>query len=240
MRGDMEILGYNLIQWLCGTLPWEKDLKKAVEVQKQKEKAYENMTTFLKTCFGSKVPEPIKQYLKMTSLLKFNEAPNYVKFKDLFVQGLKQLGQKPSGVLEFKVSASKNKDEEEADDEDENEDEEEEEEEHVPVVRRKPLKKSPKVKKTETKKPKVDLNMTVCNEKSVAGNSARDKVLASIDFDSESEYDIYIKKRKKNDDEETEAVKVTLGATKRTNRTTGNGKESQAKTKVIIFKKEKV
>ena len=25
-RGDMEILGYCLLQWLCGTLPWEDKL----------------------------------------------------------------------------------------------------------------------------------------------------------------------------------------------------------------------
>lgn len=37
MRGDLEILGYNMLQWLAGELPWEKVLKQPKAVQDMKE-----------------------------------------------------------------------------------------------------------------------------------------------------------------------------------------------------------
>ncbi|CAN8000000.1 unnamed protein product, partial [Ixodes hexagonus] len=35
-RDDLEILGYNMLQWLCGALPWEDNLKDVDYVSKQK------------------------------------------------------------------------------------------------------------------------------------------------------------------------------------------------------------
>lgn len=35
-RGDLEILGYCMLQWLCGKLPWEQNLKDPVAVQTAK------------------------------------------------------------------------------------------------------------------------------------------------------------------------------------------------------------
>lgn len=37
MRGDLEILAYNMLQWLVGELPWEKNLKQPKAVQEMKE-----------------------------------------------------------------------------------------------------------------------------------------------------------------------------------------------------------
>lgn len=37
-RGDLEILGYCMLQWLCGKLPWEQNLKDPVAVQTAKTK----------------------------------------------------------------------------------------------------------------------------------------------------------------------------------------------------------
>lgn len=37
-RGDLEILGYCMLQWLCGKLPWEHNLKDPVAVQAAKTK----------------------------------------------------------------------------------------------------------------------------------------------------------------------------------------------------------
>lgn len=52
-RGDLEILGYNLIHWLGGDLPWEK-IKKPVDVQASKEKYMSDLGSFLKTSFQNK------------------------------------------------------------------------------------------------------------------------------------------------------------------------------------------
>lgn len=101
MRGDLEILGYNVIQWLSGSLLWEKNLSDPATVQKQKEKAFENVSEFLKKSFSGPVPEPVLKYMSLLATMKFNETPNYEKFKKILTDGLKQLSEKPDGKLEF-------------------------------------------------------------------------------------------------------------------------------------------
>lgn len=55
MRGDFEILAYNLIQWCGVLLPWEasKILDAPVKVQAAKEELMKNVDSSLKKCFGS-------------------------------------------------------------------------------------------------------------------------------------------------------------------------------------------
>lgn len=55
MRGDMEILAYNLIQWTGGDLPWEKNelLNVPVKVQQSKDELMANVSARLKDCYGS-------------------------------------------------------------------------------------------------------------------------------------------------------------------------------------------
>lgn len=101
MRGDFEILGYNMIQWLCGSLLWEKDLSDSVTVQKQKERAFDNISEFLDKSFHKSVPNTIYKYMTLLASIKFNETPDYEKFKKILTEGLKQLSHKPDGKLEF-------------------------------------------------------------------------------------------------------------------------------------------
>ncbi|KFQ31864.1 Serine/threonine-protein kinase VRK2, partial [Mesitornis unicolor] len=42
-RGDLEILGYCMLQWLCGKLPWEQNLKDPVAVQTAKTKLMDEL-----------------------------------------------------------------------------------------------------------------------------------------------------------------------------------------------------
>ncbi|XP_078033881.1 uncharacterized protein LOC144468344 [Augochlora pura] len=107
MRGDFEILGYNMIQWLNKSLLWEKDLSSPVIVQKQKENAFENMSEFLKKTFSGAVPNTIVRYMSELASMKFNDVPNYDKFKQILTEGLKQLSHKPDGKLEFESSPRK-------------------------------------------------------------------------------------------------------------------------------------
>lgn len=58
-RGDLEILIYNLIQWLGCTLPWENNIKDPMAVKASKEKYMADIPLFMKTCFGSKTPPGI-------------------------------------------------------------------------------------------------------------------------------------------------------------------------------------
>ncbi|XP_033321100.2 uncharacterized protein LOC117217540 [Megalopta genalis] len=107
MRGDLEILGYNMIQWLNKSLLWEKDLSSPVIVQKQKEEAFKNIPAFLKKTFTEAVPSPILRYMSELASMKFNGIPDYDKFKQILTEGLKQLSHKPDGKLEFESSPRK-------------------------------------------------------------------------------------------------------------------------------------
>ncbi|CAG9534434.1 unnamed protein product [Cercopithifilaria johnstoni] len=51
-RGDLEILGYNILYWLCGTLPWQKCAQKPETIMVEKEK------------FSKKLDENIKMLLQ--------------------------------------------------------------------------------------------------------------------------------------------------------------------------------
>lgn len=53
MRGDFEILAYNLIQWAVGSLPWETDklLTSPPKVQAAKEEFMKNVDSSLKKLF---------------------------------------------------------------------------------------------------------------------------------------------------------------------------------------------
>lgn len=43
MRGDLEILAYNMLQWLAGSLPWEDRLGEPKAVQAAKEAFMKNV-----------------------------------------------------------------------------------------------------------------------------------------------------------------------------------------------------
>ena len=101
MRGDLEILAYNIIQWLCGFLPWEKNLTDPSAVQKQKESAFSDTKQFLNQCFPTSVPTAVTQFMSLLSVMKFNDTPEYGKFKNILIKGLKDLGKSPGGTLEF-------------------------------------------------------------------------------------------------------------------------------------------
>ncbi|XP_043462978.1 serine/threonine-protein kinase VRK1-like [Leptopilina heterotoma] len=102
MRGDIEILAYNLIQWICGALPWEKNLSDPSAVQKQKEAAFSDTNKFLKQCFAdSIIPAAITQFVSLLAKMKFNDTPDYEKFKQTLIQGLKSLGKTPGDKLVF-------------------------------------------------------------------------------------------------------------------------------------------
>lgn len=199
MRGDFEILLYNMIQWVCGTLPWEKNLKDPGPVQLQKEKAFNNVQTFLKECFKtSEVPTPISQFMSSLASIKFNETPNYNKFRDILVKGLQKLDHTPTGKLEFstkkvdklpltpkriKTSAAESKGSTKKS-------------KTEPRTKPVPLAKSPRGKRNvrslnESLNSSID--SVVLNEKCINGRDMR-RQLANIDIDAE--YEVQIKKRK--------------------------------------------
>ena len=111
MRGDIEILAYNLIQWCGVELPWVTDklLNYPVKVQQAKEDAMSNVNKFLQKCFDKNIPKPINAFTKKASSLKYDRQPDYMKLKKMFEAGLKELMKTNSGPLEFSVEVLKDK-----------------------------------------------------------------------------------------------------------------------------------
>ncbi|XP_077297829.1 nucleosomal histone kinase 1 [Arctopsyche grandis] len=101
-RGDMEILAYNLVQWLTGSLPWETDLRHPKEVHAQKEKYMSDIPGFLKKTFTkSAPPHAITSYLNYVSKMEYNDEPDYKACRTIFESGIKTLGFSNTGILDF-------------------------------------------------------------------------------------------------------------------------------------------
>lgn len=101
MRGDMEILAFNLVHWSGATLPWESVLSDPAKVQQLKDKHMQDITGFVKASYNRSPPGPIANYLKTVSELKFNEKPDYNKCRKYFTSALASLGATNMGPLKF-------------------------------------------------------------------------------------------------------------------------------------------
>lgn len=232
MRSDFEILGYNMVQWLCDSLPWDSNLKDPSGVQKKKEKAFEDVGTFLKQCFGSRVPSPMHEYMKLLAELKFNETPNYAKFRKILVQGLEQLGSSLDGKLEFSESpkapvkastATPRKTKK--------------------VIEATAKRKSPRVKAPRSPSPSFAIGSSldestvgIVVQKKREGVRALRKIVETMDDDSDAEYDICImKKRKVKKTEEKTVPKIT--STRRVRRKPLESLDSSATSEPEVNKK---
>ncbi|KAJ6638496.1 Nucleosomal histone kinase 1 [Pseudolycoriella hygida] len=107
MRGDMEILAYNVVHWSGVTLPWEADglLSVPKKVQESKENFMSDVVVALKKCFPA-CPDTIVDYLKYVATLKYNDTPDYGKCRQMFENGLKKLGEKNDGDLIFDLKST--------------------------------------------------------------------------------------------------------------------------------------
>ncbi|XP_014218471.1 serine/threonine-protein kinase VRK1 [Copidosoma floridanum] len=200
MRGDFEILLYNMIQWQCSTLPWEKNLSDPSWVQQQKESALKNHQKFLKDCFSNaEIPETISQFTALLVSMKYNDTPNYDKFREILVKGLKKFNQSPTDKLDFSSKKSLEKSVATPKKTPRSKKIIPAEEEASPQKRAKP---TPVKTSSKPKRNKLLLDDTLNNsidsvildEKCMTGKDIRKQLLKNIDGDAE--YEIQIKKRK--------------------------------------------
>uniref|UniRef100_A0A1I8PJ03 non-specific serine/threonine protein kinase n=1 Tax=Stomoxys calcitrans TaxID=35570 RepID=A0A1I8PJ03_STOCA len=110
MRADMEILGYNLIEWLGIELPWVRDklLAAPTKVQKAKEEFMADVGTNLRKLFLKSVPDAVLEYMKYVAKLQYNETPDYEKCSRIFQNALKVLRVPNNGDLDFKLKGTNN------------------------------------------------------------------------------------------------------------------------------------
>ncbi|KAJ7345158.1 hypothetical protein JRQ81_001108, partial [Phrynocephalus forsythii] len=104
-RGDLEILGYCMICWLSGTLPWEDNLKDPNYVRDSKIRYTDNIKDLMSECFtGKDKPNELARYMEGVMALSYTEKPPYQKLREILLQGLKDIGQKDDGILDLDVA----------------------------------------------------------------------------------------------------------------------------------------
>lgn len=93
-RSDLECLGYNLIYWSEGYLPWKDEkLKEQPElVHRLKEVFMTDVKEMLKLLYGKDVPKFLGDYMEYVGHLEFDEEPNYDFLKGLFEKEFIKLG----------------------------------------------------------------------------------------------------------------------------------------------------
>ncbi|NXA15410.1 VRK3 kinase, partial [Sapayoa aenigma] len=91
-RSDLESLGYCLLKWLCGFLPWSDVLDKVETVVEQKERYREDVESLLRLCFRQRsTPEALQSYLKQVMALEYEEKPDYEALRQLFKKPLEKM-----------------------------------------------------------------------------------------------------------------------------------------------------
>nr|CAJ83687.1 vaccinia related kinase 1 [Xenopus tropicalis] len=103
-RGDLEILGYCMIQWLCGRLPWEDNLGDANYVTNSKIRYGDDSSELMEACFpGKNKPEEIRKFMEAVKELSYTTKPPYPHLREILLQGLKTIGSKDDGKLDFSL-----------------------------------------------------------------------------------------------------------------------------------------
>ncbi|XP_019848941.1 PREDICTED: serine/threonine-protein kinase VRK1-like [Amphimedon queenslandica] len=98
-RGDLEILGYCLLQWSCGRLPWEDYINDMPMVASLKRRYKDVPTNLIKDCFkGKTYPKCLKSYMESIYKLSYEEIPKYENLKNLFFKELKDNGMSDDGT----------------------------------------------------------------------------------------------------------------------------------------------
>jgi hypothetical protein len=102
-RGDLEMLGYNLIVWSGGQLPWDKKTRNIHSkfqrdtIANEKKLAKSNVNEFVKKCFFMKLISPVTlraicDYMSTVYQLNIDDMPNFDQLRAPIKEIVKALG----------------------------------------------------------------------------------------------------------------------------------------------------
>jgi len=89
-RSDLEILGYNLVHWMSGRLPWMNQLSDPKKVYIAKKLFFNNIKNSLEKCFNKSYPDVLFTFLTYVEKIPFDSRPDYIKCRTLFQNALKK------------------------------------------------------------------------------------------------------------------------------------------------------
>ncbi|XP_055018975.1 serine/threonine-protein kinase VRK1 isoform X2 [Boleophthalmus pectinirostris] len=77
-RSDLQILGFCLLHWLCGKLPWERLLHNPGQVQEAKTRFLQNLPQSVSELSSSRAgTDEVASFLHYVQLLNYEDKPNY-------------------------------------------------------------------------------------------------------------------------------------------------------------------
>uniref|UniRef100_A0A3Q3D8P6 non-specific serine/threonine protein kinase n=3 Tax=Hippocampus comes TaxID=109280 RepID=A0A3Q3D8P6_HIPCM len=90
-RGDIQILGFCLLHWLCGSLPWENDLKNAIKVMEAKARLMDKLPESVQqlSVSGASTAE-VAALLLYAKSLGFQDKPDYQRLRQMLSTGAKE------------------------------------------------------------------------------------------------------------------------------------------------------
>jgi len=103
-RSDLEVLAFNMIHWLRGSLPWVSLSADPKKVQAAKEAFVKDIDANIKD-----LPKPVKDFIKYSLSLKFDQAPDYDKLRGFFKDEISKAGKNLSFSLNYSGVATPGK-----------------------------------------------------------------------------------------------------------------------------------
>lgn len=97
----METLGYNMVHWASGTLPWLQELDDPEKVEASKNAYMENVVGFLTKCFGQdkSFPPVLAEYLDYVNDMDFDSDPDYESLRNMMEKCILSMGKSLSGKI---------------------------------------------------------------------------------------------------------------------------------------------
>ncbi|XP_026559968.1 inactive serine/threonine-protein kinase VRK3 [Pseudonaja textilis] len=104
-RSDLESLGYCLVKWLWGALPWSADLTDPCVVTDEKERYKVDIIKNPRLSSGwGALPESIQKYLQQVMTLEYEEKPNYEELRMLFTRPLQLMRASAYDSVDLRVA----------------------------------------------------------------------------------------------------------------------------------------
>nr|XP_004672603.1 inactive serine/threonine-protein kinase VRK3 [Jaculus jaculus]XP_044990467.1 inactive serine/threonine-protein kinase VRK3 [Jaculus jaculus] len=103
-RSDLQMLGYCMLKWLHGSLPWTHCLPNPEDVMKQKQEYLDNPEPLVRLCgCWVKASETLQEYLKVVMALKYEEKPPYTLLRNNLGALLQDLRVSPYDPLDLQM-----------------------------------------------------------------------------------------------------------------------------------------
>ncbi|XP_053315019.1 serine/threonine-protein kinase VRK2 [Spea bombifrons] len=110
-RGDLQILAFCMLHWLCGKLPWDQNLKDPTAVHTSKKKLLDELPqSVIEWTGGVDGCHEIAKFMSDINCLAYTEKPNYGALKKILLKGLVFTGNNLDAPLTFSLFKSTLKD----------------------------------------------------------------------------------------------------------------------------------